>query len=69
MTQQYYKNKIKIRQIFNYVHEAHSGHQTTCKQNHGTEYGNLEHVLEINNFQMRRSSPHLRMAKSYGQIH
>jgi len=41
-TQQYYKKQNKTNQIFNYVHEAHGGHQATCKQNHGMEYGNLK---------------------------
>jgi hypothetical protein len=40
------KKRNKIRQIFNYVHKAFSGHQATCEQNCGMEYGSLETCLK-----------------------
>jgi hypothetical protein len=36
------KTHCNIREIFNYMHEVPSGHQATCKQNHGKVYGSLE---------------------------
>jgi hypothetical protein len=46
------------------VHEAFGGHQATCEQNCGMEYDNLKPCFS----QMKKSNPHLRMTKSYGQI-
>jgi hypothetical protein len=32
------------------MHEVSSGHQATCKQNYGTEYGSLETCFRIQQF-------------------
>jgi hypothetical protein len=40
------KKGNKIRHIFNYVHKALSGHQATCEQNCGMEYGSLQTCLK-----------------------
>jgi hypothetical protein len=36
------KTGNKLKQIFNYVHKKLGGHQATCEQNHGMEYGSLQ---------------------------
>ncbi len=39
------KKRNNIGEIFNYVHEMFSGHQATCEQNRGMDYGSLETCL------------------------
>jgi hypothetical protein len=64
------KKRNNIGEIFNYMHKAPSGHHTTCKQNHGMDYGSLETCfMKTTLFKWEGLICVWETTESYGQLH